>query len=95
MVLLDGRAAVALRFSGSHAVQEDPQRLYEQVRGTGKPFYEWPQWIEDTMRRKLFAKKYGTRQAPLNPLLQRASTEVTVTLTQAPKIRENFFRRFF
>jgi hypothetical protein len=47
------------------------------------------------MRAKLLAKKYGSRQAPTNPLLKKAAKEVVVTLMQAPKIKENFFNNFF
>ena len=40
-------------------MQTENHGLYAEVKKTGKPFYEWPAWVEDTLRRQMLRQKYG------------------------------------
>ena len=37
----------------------DHSRLFEECKATGKPFNEWPQWVDETLRRYTLRHKYG------------------------------------
>lgn len=79
-----------MRNSNPHQVDVD--KLYKEVVRTKKPFYQWPQWIEETMRRKLFVTLYGGGKRNAGQLqLQEAAREVTVTMAEPVRFKDNFF----
>ena len=38
--------------------------MFKEVTRLKKPFFEWPKWVADTLRRQMLREKYGhkTRQ---------------------------------
>jgi hypothetical protein len=49
------------------------------VSKLNKPFYEWPQWIDDTLRRMMLREKYGYKTKKQLELMAMAK-DTTVTL---------------
>lgn len=69
----------------------DASKLYKDVKGLKKPFFEWPQWIEDTIRRLMLRERYGYRTARQTELQNMAEGTTAILLDPGFRVIANFF----
>jgi hypothetical protein len=72
-------------------MQMENRGLYAEVKKTGKPFYEWPTWVEDTLRRQMLRQKYGYKTKSEMSLLSFAKEVQVVLIDPGYRIYEGHF----
>lgn len=72
-------------------MQMDSHKLFAEVKKTNKPFYEWPAWVEDTLRGQMLRQKYGYKTKSELALLSFAKEVQVVVIDPEYKIFQGHF----
>lgn len=65
--------------------------MFRQVNQLKKPFFEWPQWVEDTLRRHMLREKYGHKTKKELEMFEMAKDQQNTLIDPGFKVINRFF----